>query len=294
LVLLDEARRVTAEALIARAQHQELRADRLDERGDAERLVHARCGVADAELDRREGGVRAQVPPDLPAVFDALRPDQELDEVLVLVVGGELRRYPGAGEALPDDLAVRLESRDPRQPERARGRDREQVREEIPRLVHDLDAQLGVGDADVHVQSEDQQLADDVLQLLLEDLVALGLGYVLVLPVRERMRAGRGDTKARRLQQRRDRAAQGRDLVTGLAHVGADLRAGLDDRLHHLALELVAEAAAGSREERLDVALELTLPIDDLELLLDADRETRDVVLLHRPTARERASLIIL
>src|SRR5882672_1984060 len=133
----------------------------------------------------------------------------------------------------------------------------------------------------MHVQAEDEQLADDVLQLLLEDLVALGLGDLLVLPMRERMRAGRGDTQARRLQQRSDRAAQSRDLVTGLADVGADLRAGLDDRLHHLALELVTEAAARGREERLDMVLELTLRVDDLELLLDADRETRDVVDLH-------------
>src|SRR6266540_3767860 len=49
LILLDEARRVAAKALIARAQHQQLRADRLGERRDAEGLLDARRRVADAE-----------------------------------------------------------------------------------------------------------------------------------------------------------------------------------------------------------------------------------------------------
>ena len=71
------------------------------------------------------------------------------------------------------------------------------MRKEVARLVHDLDPQLAVGDPDVHVQAEDEQLADDVLQLLFEDLVALVLGDLLVLPVRERMRAGRNDAQAR-------------------------------------------------------------------------------------------------
>jgi hypothetical protein len=57
------------------------------------------------------------------------------------------------------------------------------VREEVASFVHHLDAQLAVGDPDVHVQTEDEQLANDVLQLLFEDLVALVLGDVLVLPV---------------------------------------------------------------------------------------------------------------
>src|SRR6267142_3406089 len=117
LVLLDELRRVLAEANVALAQHEELCADRLDQRGDAEGLLDL-CGrVADPELDRRVEGVRAQVPPDLLAVVDALRAYEELDVVLELVIRGELRRDAGTWEALPDDLAIRLEASRAREPE---------------------------------------------------------------------------------------------------------------------------------------------------------------------------------
>src|SRR4026209_2261212 len=99
--------------------------------------------------------------------------------------------------------------------------------------------------------------------------------------MRERVGAGRRDAQARRLQKCGERSAERGDLVACLADVRADLRAGLDDRLHHLPLDLIAVAPTRRREERLDVALELTLGIDDLELLLDADRQVRDVRDLH-------------
>ena len=64
------------------------------------------------------------------------------------------------------------------------------MRQEVARLVHHLDATLAIGYPDVHVEAEDEELTDDVLQLVLEDLVALGLGDLLILPVRERVRPG--------------------------------------------------------------------------------------------------------
>jgi len=80
------------------------------------------------------------------------------------------------------------------------------MRKEVARLVHDLDPRFAIGYADVDVQAEDQELADHVLELVFEDLVPLGLGDLLVLPVRERVRAGRGDAQACGLEQRRERA----------------------------------------------------------------------------------------
>src|SRR5881628_1183269 len=275
LVLLDETRRVASEADVLIAEDEELRADRLDERSDAERLLDAGRCVADTELDGRVERVRPQVPPDLLPIVDALRLHQELDVVLELVVRGEVRWDAGPREARPDDLPVRLETGLAREPEGTRRGDREQVRQEVARLVHGLDAALAVGDAHVDVQAEDEELADDVLQLLLEHLVALVLGDLLVLPVGERMRARRGDAQAGRAQQRRERAAQLQHLLPRFADVGADLRPHLDDRLHHLGLHAVAEVRPRRGEERVDVALQLPLAVDDLELLLDADRETR-------------------
>ncbi len=230
--------------------------------------------------------MRPQIPPDLLAVVDALRADEQLDVVLELVVRAELGRDPGPGEALPDDLPVRLQPGRPGEPERARGRDREQMRQEVARLVHDLDARLAVGNADVHVEAEDEQLADDVLKLLLEHLVALLVGDLLLLPVREGMRPGGGDPQARGPEERRERPAQPQHLLAGLADVGADLRAHLDDRLQHLRLHLVSEMRPRGGEERVDVAAQLPLGVDDLELLLDADREARHVPDPHPVRAR--------
>src|SRR5436190_2129947 len=42
------------------------------------------------------------------------------------------------------------------------------MRKEVARLVHHLDAALAIGDPDVDVQTEDEQLADHVLELLLD------------------------------------------------------------------------------------------------------------------------------
>ena len=52
------------------------------------------------------------------------------------------------------------------------------------------------------------------------------------------------------------------------------LRADLDDRLVHLALDLIAERRRARREQLGDVRAQLPgLGIDDLELFLDADGE---------------------
>ena len=58
----------------------------------------------------------------------------------------------------------------------------------VARLVHDVDPQLGLRDAHVHVGAEDEELPHEILHLVLEHLVALGFGDALILPVRERMR----------------------------------------------------------------------------------------------------------
>src|SRR5439155_8016501 len=59
------------------------------------------------------------------------------------------------------------------------------------------------------------------------------------------------------------------------------LRAGLDHRLHHLGLDLLAETRPRRREQRRAMAFQLPLAVDDLEFLLDADGEARDVGLPH-------------
>src|SRR5207245_9028412 len=64
------------------------------------------------------------------------------------------------------------------------------------------------------------------------------------------------------------------DPLGQLVDAGADLRAHLDDRLVHLALDRVAERRRARGQELLHVRAQLPRRgIDDLQLLLDADRE---------------------
>ena len=141
--------------------------------------------------------------------------------------------------------------------------------QEVAGLVHDLDPHLPVGYADVHVQPEDQQLADHVLELLLEQLVALQLGDLLLLPVREGVGARRGDPQAGRLEERRQCPPQAKDLSPGFVHAGADPGGDLDHRLQHLRLQLLAQRRFARRQQGADVRLQLSRLVDDLELFLD-------------------------
>ena len=64
------------------------------------------------------------------------------------------------------------------------------MRQEVARLVEQVDAQLVVFDADVHVHAADDEAAADAGQVLGERLVALALGVLLGAPAGERV--GRG------------------------------------------------------------------------------------------------------
>src|SRR5258706_8669155 len=87
------------------------------------------------------------------------------------------------------------------------------------------------------------------------------------------MRARAGDAHALRLQQVGERAAHVRQLLARLVDVLAYGGADLDDRLHHLPLDLVAQLGGGGGKERVDVRVQLPRRVDDLVLLLDADRQ---------------------
>src|SRR5436309_237299 len=145
--------------------------------------------------------------------------------------------------------------------------------QEVAGLIQDFDAMLPVRDCHVHVQPEDDQRPHHVLQLFLEHLVAVVVGDLLLLPARERMRAGAGDAHAFRLQQVGQRAAHVRQLVPRLVDVLAYGGSDLDNRLHHLPLDLLPELRSGGREQRVDVRVELPRRVDDLVLLLDPDRQ---------------------
>src|SRR5262249_2637240 len=159
-------------------------------------------------------------------------------------------------------------------PERRAGRERQQMGEEIAGLVEQLDRARLVRHGDVDVQAEDEERPRELLQLFDDALVARAGGDDLVLPARERMRAGGGDAQTDALGARRQLAPDPADLLVQLADVGADLGADFDDRLVQLALDLIAERRRRRAEQLRDVRAELPrVGIDDLEFFFDADRE---------------------
>src|SRR6266498_2328988 len=90
------------------------------------------------------------------------------------------------------------------------------------------------------------------------------------------MRSGRGDPQPIIARDADDLAAQTDHFPSRLAHVLADRRADLDDRLVHLALDLILQPLLPLGEQLLNVGSQLArLWVDDLKLLFDAEGEAR-------------------
>jgi len=88
------------------------------------------------------------------------------------------------------------------------------------------------------------------------------------------MRAGGGDAQPDALGGVGEIAAGADDLAGQLLDRSADLGADLDDRLVHLALDVIAEGRRARREQLGDVRSQFPRRgIDDLKFFLDADGE---------------------
>src|ERR1044072_1756173 len=273
LVLLYEHAAVETEPQILLNQLVEARDDGLEERGDGDRVVHARRGVADADVKGREERVRAPVPPNLLRAADAVGVEQKLDVTLVQGVRAEVVGDVRARELLEDFGAVRLEPRVDAEPEGGRGREREDVRQEVARRVHDVYLPLAVGDADVDVHAEDEQRARDHLQLLDEELVMRVVVNQLLVPLRDGVSRSGGDVRFFLAPEPGGDGAQACDVVARLLYVAADAGADLDLCLNHLGLDLLAEHHLALIEHLRDARAQLPrLRVYDLKLLLDSQR----------------------
>src|SRR3954468_495271 len=209
LIFHNESAAVLTKTLIARVQLVQLHYSRLDQCGECDRFVQAQRNVADADLEGVEEWVRADIPPDLFGVIDALGTDQQVDEVLEVAPTGEGVRNIGARKLVKDFAAIRFQPGVHSKPEWRIRRERQQVRQEVAHRVHQMDSGLAVFHPNVHVQSEDEVGACDQLHVF-DDLVIALVGINLLCPPVSKWMRGAG-------------SEQQPILVRQLHHLGAEL-----------------------------------------------------------------------
>src|SRR5205085_2978131 len=178
------------------------------------------------------------VPPDFFRVIDAAGLDQEFAEILVFRERLEGVWNSGARKALEHFETITFQPRVLADPERGVDRESVDVRQEIARLVHDVDGRFAGRYADVHMQAEDQIRPRQALHVFHDLLVALSFGDELVVPVGKGVRADGSDPQIRLAGERRELAAQFDNVLTRVRDRRTNLRAQLDDRLVHLRLDL--------------------------------------------------------
>ena len=180
----------------------------------------------------------------------------------------------GAREPAKDGRPIRLQARIAPHPEGRAGGEREQVREEVARGVHEVDGRAAVGHRHVDVHAEDEQRACELLELFDDVLVPLAGGDDLIDPVREGVRAGRGHGEARAIGGCAELAAHPQHFALELQHVRANGRAQFDDGLMHFPLDLIAQRQGARGEQLAHVGTKRPGGgVDDLELFFDANGE---------------------
>ena len=232
--------------------------------------------VGDAHLERGKAGGGAQVPPDLARVLDDVVAHEQIDGVAVLLPALEAAGQARARQLLVGGEAVALEAGVLALGERRGGREHQQVRQEIARLVHEVDAQLVVLDADVHVHAADDEAAADAGEVAGDGLVALALGRLLRAPAREGVGGGGDGGEAVLAGEARQRCGAGLASSApaargGGVHAGADLDLRLQELARHLALQrLLGGFEQGVRHLAHEVPARA---VDEQVLFLDADGE---------------------
>src|SRR5713226_178660 len=272
LVFFDEGAAVNAKAHVGGVEAMELDDDGLCQCGDGNSLLYLGGDIAHAELKGAERGVRADVPPDFLAAVDAVELDEEAEEIFVGAPGFELLGDASAREAAKDGGAEGFQAGVAAHPERRAGGEREEVGKEVAHHVHHVDRGLLVGHGDVDVHAEDQERARELLQFLDDVLVAFAGGDDLIDPTGEGVRAGGGDLQAGALGGGDQFAARAVHFDAQLTDVFANLRAGLDDGLVHLVLDLLDDIRRSGGDELHDMRAELTCGgVDDLKFFFYAD-----------------------
>src|ERR1039458_7595010 len=183
LVLHDERTAIDPIALIGCMQLVQHGHGRLDQRCNSHGFVEPHGNVAYPYLEGVKEWMRADVPPDFLAVIDAMGLDQKVDEGLVFRPVGENIGNVGSREPLKHFTAVRFKPGIHTHPEGRVRRQRQDMRQEVPHGIHDVDGGIAVLNADVDVQSENQVGARDELHVLDHLRIAFVGINLLQLPV---------------------------------------------------------------------------------------------------------------
>ncbi len=266
--------------LIADAQAPQHPQDALRDRGEREGVLGSRRDVHDAGLQRRVLVRGPDVPPDLRRVLDDAEVDQHGHRSLQLCPALVVGRQTRAGEVVEHRDAVRSETGVFALPERRGCRQREQMGQEVRHLSQQIVAQRVVSDADVHVAPADEQPSGDAGEVSFQAAIALLVGVVLGLPIRERMAGCRDRREPVAARMVRDGGAEPPQVIARRAHGSADDGADLHLALLVLGTDLILKIGAAVLEEALRRHPErLGVAVDEEVFLFDADGELRS---LHR------------
>src|SRR5258708_35373294 len=187
---------VQPESLIRRIQFVEFGHGRLNQSRQRNRLLNSHRHVAYPELEGIEEWMRSNVPPDLLRVINAVRLDQQLDEVLVLAPAREIIGDVRAWEFVEYFAAVGFQPRIHPQPERRISRQRQNMPQKVPRVIHHVDRGFTILNPDVYVQPKDQICPLHELQILNNILIALVRMKLQGPPIVERMRCHRSQPQS--------------------------------------------------------------------------------------------------
>src|SRR5580704_10929107 len=219
--------------------------------------------------------VRPDVPPDLLGVVDALGLHQQIHEALVFTPAWKIVRNVGARKFVEYFAAIRFQARVHAQPERRVGGERQNVRQEIPRRVHQMNGRFAILDAHMHVQSENQIGPGHNLHVFHNVQIALVGVNLLLAPVPEWMRAPGGQTQLAVLGQLYHVPPQPNQLAARLLDVITNAGADLDHRLVHLRFYgFLQEHLALGDDLHIDMRTQIArFRIDGLIFFFDTDSE---------------------
>src|ERR1700683_1158418 len=262
----------------------ELRHRSLNQRGQRNRLIRAHGNVAHPELNRIKKRMRPDVPPDLLRIIDAVGLDQQLDEVFILAPAGKVIRNVGPGKLVKYLAPVSLQPCIHPQPEGRVSRQREEVRQKIPRMIHHVDRGLAILNPNVHVQPENEVRPRHQLHVFDNILITRVGMNLLYLPVRKRMRRHRRQPQPILLGKLDNIAPQQLHLRFGLLDVLANPSPHFDHRLMHLRFHpLLQDEPALLEDLRMNMRPQIPgLRVYGLIFLFNPDSERRS----HKPMWR--------